>query len=82
MTVGECMGMVEALAPVCRKHGIKRVAVSADGVEMEFEAPTSQVSEDVMAKFAQQLEQSMPSEEEILYHSAPGMPMRAEEGEA
>jgi len=68
--------LIEALAPICRKHGIRRIVCS--GLEMEFEPQATTPDIKVMADIAKAMEEGVPSDEEILFHSVGGVPKEEE----
>lgn len=75
----ETLQLLELIAPVCRKHGISRLSVG--GLEMEFTPVAEKPDPKAMLEMAALLEKSMPSDEEVLYHSAPVMPMAEDQSD-
>lgn len=61
--------LIDSLAPLCRKHGIRRLRVG--DVEIEF-GPDTAIDEKKLREFARMLDKGMPTDDEVLFHSAPG----------
>jgi len=62
--------LIEEVAPRCKKHGIRRIRI--EDIEMEFGPSTERVTSAEIEKIAAELEKNMPTDEQILFHSAPG----------
>lgn len=60
--------MIEKLAPVCERAGVRRVRVGE--VEMEFGAKMV-MDPKTMEEFTKRFMESQPTEEQVLFHSAP-----------
>lgn len=70
MTPGDAAALLETVGPICRKHGIIRLKI--EELEVEFAAAEKPVAAKELEKLAEAFAKSVPSEEEVLFHSAPG----------
>lgn len=69
MTPAEAIALITQAGPICKAHGISRIKIGE--LELEFQA-SQPVDEKLLGKFYDKFMGSMPTDSEVLFHSAPG----------
>jgi hypothetical protein len=65
MTNSELVSLID----LCRKQGVRRVKIG--DVELEFGAER-QIDPEEIRQFSRIMDQGVPTDDEVLFHSAPG----------
>jgi hypothetical protein len=74
VTPAEARAIVQELVPLCKQLGVSRLRVG--DIEVELAAPgTGAVDASMVQAFSNTLNKGMPSEEDLMFWSAPGGPM-------
>jgi hypothetical protein len=75
--VSDVLLLLERVGPVCKRLGVSKLRVGDIELDFGSNPAVGDVSDAQMKAFRtelEKLEKSMPSEEDVLFHSAPGMP--------